>query len=287
VSALLLSIVFASSLFVILKLFQKWRVNIIQALVANYITAASLGFIFYEGDVSFKNVFQKEWFPYSFMLGFLFISVFYVMALTSQKNGISVASVATKMSVVIPILSGIIYFKESLTVITLLGILLALTSVYLTSKKETGKLQWENMIYPVLVFLGAGTVDTCIKFLQHYYVKEAEIALFSATTFGVACLVGIPLALYDMYAKKSKPAIRNVFAGVLLGIPNFFSLVYMIKMLASNLFSSAVLFTIHNIAIVVLTTVLGVLFFKERLYLRNGIGIVLAIMALFLMTQSF
>lgn len=285
-SALLLSIVFASSLFVILKLFQKWQVNTIQALVANYITASSLGFIFYEGDVSLKNILQKEWFPFSFMLGFLFISVFYVMALTSQKNGISVASVATKMSVVIPILSGIIYFKESLTIVTLLGILLALTSVYLTSKKETGKLSWQNMMYPALVFFGAGTIDTFIKFLQHYYVKEAEIPLFSATTFGVAFLVGIPLILYHMYAKKSKPVIKNFFAGLLLGIPNFFSLVYMIKMLASNLFSSAVLFTIHNVAIVVLTTVLGILLFKERLYLRNSIGIALAVVALFLMTQS-
>ena len=36
------------------------------------------------------------------------------MALTAQKNGLSVASVASKMSVVIPIIFGIYVYNESL-----------------------------------------------------------------------------------------------------------------------------------------------------------------------------
>jgi drug/metabolite transporter (DMT)-like permease len=209
------------------------------------------------------------------------------MALTSQKNGISVASVATKMSVVIPILSGIIYFKESLSTSTILGIILAIISVYLTAKKETGPLKWQNIMLPLLVFLGAGTVDTFIKFLQHYYVKDTEIALFSATTFGVAFVIGIPFIFLNIQTKKNTLRFKNIIAGILLGVPNYFSLLFMIKMLASNLFSSAVLFTIHNIAIVVLTTILGVFFFKEHLNLRNSIGLIIAVVAIFLMTNAY
>jgi drug/metabolite transporter (DMT)-like permease len=208
------------------------------------------------------------------------------MALTSQKNGISVASVATKMSVVIPILSGVIFFKESLNTLTFLGIILALIAVYLTAKKENSSLKSQNIMLPALVFFGAGIVDTFIKFLEHYYIKDSEIALFSATTFGFAFLVGIPIIFFNIYAQNNKVLIKNIFAGILLGIPNFFSLIFMIKMLASNIFSSAVLFTIHNIAIVILTTILGLLLFKEQLNHRNIVGIIIAIVSLFLMIQS-
>ena len=34
------------------------------------------------------------------------------MAITTQRSGLSVVSVATKMSVVIPVLFGLIYYKE-------------------------------------------------------------------------------------------------------------------------------------------------------------------------------
>ena len=44
----------------------------------------------------------------------LFIIVFNLMAITTQRSGLSVVSVATKMSVVVPVLFGLIYYKESL-----------------------------------------------------------------------------------------------------------------------------------------------------------------------------
>ena len=62
----------------------------------------------------------------------MFILVFNVMALTSQKNGLSVESVSSKMSVVIAIVFGVWYYEESLSFIKVIGILLALLAVYLT-----------------------------------------------------------------------------------------------------------------------------------------------------------
>ena len=58
------------------------------------------------------------------------------MAITTQRSGLSVVSVATKMSVVIPVLFGLIYYKESLGFFKLLGISLALIAVYLSSIKS-------------------------------------------------------------------------------------------------------------------------------------------------------
>ena len=48
------------------------------------------------------------------------------MAITSQKNGVSVAAVAGKMAVIIPVLFGVLLYKEHLTPQKILGISFAL-----------------------------------------------------------------------------------------------------------------------------------------------------------------
>ena len=64
----------------------------------------------------------------------------------------------------------------------------------------------------------------------------------------------------------------------------YFSLYFLVKMLEAKAFESATLFTIHNIAIVIVSTFAGILFFKERISMRNAFGIGLALFALFLVT---
>jgi drug/metabolite transporter (DMT)-like permease len=55
-------------------------------------------------------------------------------------------------------------------------------------------------------------------------------------------------------------------------------------MLEAKAFESATLFTIHNISIVLVATVAGLLFFKEKISHRNTFGIALALVALYLVT---
>ena len=99
---LLISICISSFLFVIFKLFDVLKINTFQAIVINYFTAAALGFYLSNGSVSFKEIPHQPWFVGAFLLGIMFILVFNIMALTSQKNGLSVASVSSKMSKPIP-----------------------------------------------------------------------------------------------------------------------------------------------------------------------------------------
>ena len=83
------------------------------------------------------------------------------MAMTSQKNGVSVASVAGKMSVVIPVFFGIFLYNESFSFLKITGIFIVLIAVYLTSFKEEKSISQKNtLLFPVLLFLGSGTIDT-------------------------------------------------------------------------------------------------------------------------------
>lgn len=282
---LLLSILFNAVLFVIIKLFAKFNIDALQALVVNYFIAFLVGLFFLDSKIVPTEIINEDWFKGSILLGFVFISTFYATTLTSQRNGLSVASVASKMSVIIPISLGVILYNEQLGFIKIIGILLALIAVYFTSKKENGELQQaSNLLYPVLVFIGAGTIDSSLKYLQTFYVASDKIGLFSSVTFFCAFTVGILTIVFLTLRGKIQFAGRNILGGIALGLPNYFSLYFLVKMLEAKAFESATLFTIHNIAIVIVSTFVGILFFKEKISLRNAFGIGLALFALFLVT---
>ena len=168
---LLLSILFNAVLFVIIKLFAKFNIDTLQALVVNYFVAFLVGLFFLDSSIVPTEIISEVWFKGSLLLGFVFIFTFYATTLTSQRNGLSVASVASKMSVIIPITLGVILYNENLGFIKIIGILLAFVAVYFTSKKETGEVQQaSNPLYPILVFFGAGTIDASLKYLQTFHV---------------------------------------------------------------------------------------------------------------------
>lgn len=283
---IILSVLFNAVLFVILKLYSRFEINTLQALVVNYFTAFVIGLFFTEVDFDHNHIIEKEWYKGSFMLGFLFIGVFYATAITSQRNGLSVASVASKMSVIIPISFGVLLFNEKLGIAKIIGIIMALVAVYFTSKKEKGAVSdSKNLLFPLLVFFGAGAIDTSLKILQNDYLPENEIPLFSSHTFLMAFLVGVVVIIINVIKNKMKIKGKNILAGFILGVPNYFSLYYLIKMLDSEVFESSTIFTIHNVAIVMVSTLVGILFFNEKISMRNAIGIAMALLAIFLVTS--
>ena len=285
---LLISICISSFLFVIFKLFDVLKVNTFQAIVVNYFVAAVLGFYLSNNSVSFQEIPNQPWFIGAFLLGIMFILVFNVMALTSQKNGLSVASVSSKMSVVIAIVFGVWYYEESLGFIKLSGILLALIAVYLTSvkeKKETTVKQ-VSLLFPILLFFGSGAIDTSLKFIETSFVEEGGVPLFSATIFGCAFILGMSILLYQMVKGTFRFEFKNILGGILLGVPNYFSIVYLLKALSTDGMESSTAFTLNNVGIVILSTLFGLFIFKEKLIWKNWLGIVIAIVSILLVMSA-
>ncbi|MDA9337814.1 MAG: EamA family transporter [Flavobacteriales bacterium] len=285
---LLISICISSFLFVIFKLFDVLKVNTFQAIVVNYFVAAVLGFYLSNNSVSFQEIPNQPWFIGAFLLGIMFILVFNVMALTSQKNGLSVASVSSKMSVVIAIVFGVWYYEESLGFIKLSGILLALIAVYLTSvkeKKETTVKQ-VSLLFPILLFFGSGAIDTSLKFIETSFVEEGGVPLFSATIFGCAFILGMTILLYQIVKGTFRFEFKNILGGILLGVPNYFSIVYLLKALSTDGMESSTAFTLNNVGIVILSTLFGLFIFKEKLIWKNWLGIVIAIVSILLVMST-
>ncbi|QLG43865.1 DMT family transporter [Costertonia aggregata] len=284
---LALSVFFSSLIFVIFKLFSLYKVQTIYAIIVNYIVACAAGLFFYKGNISVVEIPNKSWFLGTLGLGFLFILVFNLMAATSQKLGVSVASVATKMSLALPVLFGVFVYKEELGALKIIGIVLALAAVYFASVKQKSiTVQKSVILLPVLVFLGSGVIDTSIKYLQENYVKAIEFSLFSATVFAAAAIIGIAYILIRYVQKPLTVNYKNVLGGICLGVPNYFSIFFLLKALQNDTLNSASIFTINNVAIVMFSTLLGIVLFKEKISLKNWGGIVLAIISILLVALS-
>ncbi|PKG52426.1 DMT family transporter [Olleya sp. 1-3] len=285
---LIFSICASTLIFVIFKVIGKRNINTLQTIVFNYFTAFTCGILSYDSPVIIEDIISSKWFFGAIGLGFLFIAIFNVMALTAQRIGLSVASVASKMSVVIPIIFGLFVYNESLGWQKGIGIILALVAVYLASQKEktNARFSIKSLWLPIILFLGSGTIDTSIKYLETTYVADNGIPIFSATIFFIAGLIGIGLLSAKAIQKTFTFDPKSVVAGVILGIVNYYSIYMLLKALNADNFESSTIFTVNNVAIVMLSTLLGLVLFKERLLPKNWIGIGVAILSILLVTLA-
>ena len=260
-----------------------------QAIIVNYFIACIVGFFGYiDGVGDLVRIPTESWFLGTVFLGAMFITVFNLAAITTQRSGLSVVSVATKMSVAIPVFFGIFIYNESLGFLKVSGIILALAAVYLSSiKTEKGiKIKKRNIIFPLLVFFGSGIIDTTINYLENFYVSETDVGLFSSSIFGIAGIIGTAILIGQAVLGKLKITWKNIAGGIALGIPNYFSIYFLVMALRSPGIENSVIFTLNHVGIVLASTILGIVLFKEVLLKKNWIGIALAIISIILVASS-
>jgi len=284
---LLLSILASTAIFVVFKLLGRYKINTLQAIVINYITASITGVLNYEGHVNIQEIIDTKWFIGALALGFLFITVFNLMALTAQRNGLSVASVAGKMSVIIPVIFGVYAYNESMGFQKVIGVILALIAVYLTAVKSKSSFNMrQGLMLPFLLFLGSGIIDTAIKYLETTYVAPNGIPIFSATIFCCAAIIGVLILCLKSVKGTFKFDKKSILGGIILGIINYYSIYFLLKALQFEGLESSNIFTVNNVAIVMASTLFGLVLFKEHISRKNWLGITLAIISIFLVTLT-
>lgn len=225
---------------------------------------------------------DQNWFYSIFILGILFISLFQLMAFVSQKFGVAIVSVAVKMSLIIPVLFALLFYKEQVSFYQTAGIILALAAVYLaTAKNKTQAATFS--ILPLILFLGSGFLDTLIQYVQQSEVAPQQQAAFTSFSFLIAGLIGVCwVLLKERFIPKIH--LRSVLGGIVLGIPNYGSIYFLLKALSQDGVSAALIFPINNVGIVAVSALCGFILFKEHLSTRNKMGIILALLSIVLIS---
>lgn len=284
----MINIIYTILLFNILiigfKMFQKYKVDNLQALIANYLTGAVCSYLFLETTFSLDYILQVSWLYHAIIIGTLFFIVFNLYSFGIQKVGISITTVANKMSLIIPVGAALLLYPKSNAFDLLKGIafLLAIIGIYLSSTTG-GKLNFNKkyLWLIVLVFIGQGISDAIFNDFAQKFPEEGSY-LFFMVLFFFASITGILILLGQSITSKKPLQLKNLFWGVIFGVPNFFSLVFFLKALEDPNISSAEVFPLVSMGVVVSSSVIGLLIFKEKLTQNNWIGILVSICAIYL-----
>ena len=280
---LLLSIVSSSFIFVIFKLFPRFGINTFQAIVFNYFTAFSCGVILFGNEWKDHSLSDASWPIYALISGVLFISLFILMGLSSQKNGVALTSIAGKMSMAVSLIFMILIYREEMSFLKTCGILLAFLGVFLVSFSKNNKDASGSIWMLVILFLGSGLLDFVLNFVQKFHLKQLTPSLFSAFGFGIAGLIGLSVLVYQLITKRSVFQFRNVLAGIALGIPNYFSIFLLMLSYKTTGWTDSTVLAIINVSVVLLSAVTGFIAFKENANTQKIIGLLSAVSAIIIL----
>lgn len=270
----------------IFKGFDKFHITTSVAIVFNYLTASTLSFFFAKSLPDLTEFVQKPWALAAVILGFLFVTLFNLMAVISQKIGIAQANVANKTTFIFPAIMGIVFFHESLDLVKFLGFVLAFIAVWFTAKEKGEKAmsKHSNFLLILVLFLGGGMIDIVLSIADKSLLEEGETPLFTAYSFGTAGILGLINLSVQLFRKKISVQKKDVVGGLCLGIPNFFSIYFFMSALAYPGMVSSVVFTVANLAIIVVATLMGSLFFKENISQNKLISIGLACVSILMVS---
>lgn len=286
---LLLAILSSTFIFVLFKLFPYFNVNTYQAIVINYFTAGIIGFAINDNNKLLYGIFSFNWIYFALFIGILLLLTFLLIKYSTQNIGVSITTVACKMSVVIPILFSIIYDHEKIFFAKVAAIVLAILSIFLLVKRDKNNfrkktLQWWILFLPIFLFLGLGLSDTLVKLIQNEYIKPEDSSFFTSSLFSFSFLASVLVGIFQKQFFIKFLKIQNLIGGILLGLANFGSLLYLLKALNYSGYESSVVFGMVNLGIILLSVMFGLVLFSEKLKKINWAGMALALVSIFMLT---
>jgi drug/metabolite transporter (DMT)-like permease len=288
---LVLVVLLNALLAVIFKLFDRFKINHVQAIVFNYWVCILTGSLFLGEFPIRPSSCSQPWFPFALLMGVGFISVFNLFAYCTKYEGITAATVANKLSLVIPVVCSIFLYQERLNLPHILAILIAFPAVYLAAsatKVEDATVPKQfHFAWTALLFVGSGLLDTLMKYVQQQYLhSQALQAVYTIHIFSVAGTIGLFVLAYLRLRNQIQFSWRNVLGGIVLGIPNYFSIYFFIRMLNSNCLKSSALIPLSNIGVLFASTLFAIVCFKESMNVKRWIGLFLSLVVIVLLASA-
>lgn len=277
---LVLSILSSVAILIIFKVSEKHNIKIIHPIIINYFVATALGYFNAGLTIEKVTTIPTSWVWPAIVIGSVFVFTFFLIGYSTRKAGIALTTVAAKMSFVFPMFFSILIdTNDSYSHIKLLLLIMAIAAVFLTVyKKRTKTIETLFVVLlPFMLFVLLGLADSLVKFAQNSFVKsENESALFSFIIFSFSALWSIVLIGFQ---KNKKEIIQPkvLFTGIILGAFNFGSLYFLINALNTLTFNNSLVFALNNTGIVLLSIILALSLFREKVTRINQIGIALSI----------
>jgi hypothetical protein len=264
---------------VLFKLARRYQIDVYQAITWNYSMAILLSLFFLKPQL--HHLRQAPFMVYT-MLGILLPVLFLVFAASVRLTGIIRTDVAQRLSLFIPVISSFLIFGEKIDAINLTGIIIGFAAIICCipwQKQIAGiKISTNSWVYLLVVFFGMGIIDVLFKQVALFPLVSSNTSLF--IVFVLAFSISLIGLIYQVAAKKMRFSYPHILIGWVLGIANFGNILFFIKAHKVLSHHPSIVFSSVNIGVIILGTLTGIFVFKEKLSALNKAGIILAVIAI-------
>ena len=288
---LIITILLTVLLSFIFKWFSIYKVHRLKAIIVNYFTCGFIGFSF-SSSSDLGHLFQQPWLLYAMLLAFIFILGFNILAASIAIHGVSITTLMQKMSIVLSASISLIIYQESMGWQKLSGIFIGIAAVILSGGRSiftSKKLSDQKYLFllPLLVLVVSAFVELGLQYAEITYLDGDDRHLFNTCLFTSAGMLGIIFLIYQYSKSGSSLQFRkkDVVGGIFLGIPNYFSIYFLIMSISTGLEGSFV-FPVINISVLLLSILGSLMVFSERLERPQLFGLLLAVISIALISSS-
>lgn len=277
---LIIAVLCSVAVSVLLKVARKRNIVIQQAIAFNYIVALSLSWFLlkpnFKGLEFTDFIAQSENTPIFLALGILLPSVFIIMSKAVEFAGIVRSDAAQRLSLFLPILAAFLIFHETLSQSKVVGIVLAFVGLFclLSKPNQQSAVDFRGVLGLVGVWFGYGVIDILFK-----QIAKSGGA-FPTTLFIAFSLAACIMFIYLLF-KRTQWNVASFVGGIILGVLNFFNILFYIKAHQSFGSNPTLVFAGMNIGVICLGTITGALIFKEKISKVNWLGIAFSLCAIF------
>ena len=203
---------------------------------------------------------------------------FYTLALTMGKTAI--CATIYSFGFVVPTLSGRIFWDESLSFFAVLGIITVFPALVISgmgkSKKESETESKKYIFYLIIAMLCSGGIGIVQKIHQ-----KSEYANQKSTVILCAFLLGLAVSLIFFFtAKKGERQINSKTVRICGFVGTIYSICNLLNTYLAGVLDSAIFFPAINIGAIVISMLLGIIIYKEKLTKKDIVVLCLGAIAI-------
>ncbi|MDY3846223.1 MAG: GRP family sugar transporter [Eubacteriales bacterium] len=218
--------------------------------------------------------------------GFAVFTVIFQLSYTNalSQGNVSLTVMMVNLSMLFPVLTSVIFYHERLTHARIIGIAFIVLSFLLcvdVGDKKTVSRSW--LILTVLATLANGSIGITQKVFgasRFHTEKKAFVAcsyllafIITFTIYAVSRLKGKETSAH----RKAPTYLFSISVGIILAI------FQLLNTYAISVIDGSFLFPVYSGGSIILSTLVGVLFFKDKLTVKQTISIIIGIIAVIIM----
>lgn len=228
----------------------------------------------------FSLVIERSMFVYVIPFAICFTMTYIFTFLSILHGPLSLSSLMISCSVVVPLIYGVVFLHEPLTQTLTIGLVLLLISVVCVSepwKKENAVISAKWIVYISLTFLCNGI---CTSIQKYFQVKDrgAHSNEFMVCSLAITFIILLFFVFFkERQGLKDVTKTRSVLWPVLCGISN--GMANQLTMFLAVILPASFLYPIQSAGGIILTAIVSIIVYKEKLSLSHKIGFVSGVLA--------